>query len=32
MAQTTHVDRHRLLFSKMTFAGASMTHLPIAGC
>ena len=32
MAQTTHVDRHRRLFSKTTFAGASMTHLPIEGC
>ena len=32
MAQTTHVDRHRRLFSKTTFAGASMAHLPIEGC
>ena len=32
MAQTRQVDRHRRLFSKTTFAGASMTHLPIEGC
>ena len=31
MAQTTHVDRHRRRFSKTTFAGAPMTHLPIEG-
>jgi hypothetical protein len=32
MAQTTHVDRHRRLFSKTTFAGVSMAHLPNEGC
>ena len=32
MAQTTHVDRHRRLFSKTTVAGASMTHLLNEGC
>ena len=29
MAQTRQVDRHRRLFSKTTFGGASMTHLLI---